>query len=192
MGLTTMEGSQSIWLPAAAVVPQERGPDYLMAVDDAQWSEGIGFYRGFFSAFRIRAGRSVWFHWPFPTPVEHDGRQAFLTHVSLLWECGDGARIGWMTVQHGGMDRIELIPRLTSPAAVSVPFEPDPEFQPWCPRTDRQLSEIELARPLPLRFGVQLCVMVSAPDDVDATVRFYGAGSRFATDRQKTVSEPDR
>jgi len=168
------------WLPGAAVVAQERGSEFLGPVDGAAWSEGVGFHRGFFSAFAIRPGKSVWFHWPLPTPVELDGRQVSLTGVSLLWECRDGARIDWMTVQHGGMDRIELTPRLTAPAAVPVPFEPAPEFRPWCPETDRQLSEIDLPAPLPLRFGVQLCVLVSAPEHADGLVRFYGAGAAFA------------
>lgn len=168
------------WVPAAAVVPQERGPEYLGVVDGADWSDGVGFYRGFFSTFRIKAGKSVWFHFPLPTPVEQNGQQLALHSVGLLWEVLDGARIDWMTVQHGGMDRIELIPRLTSPKAVPVPFEPEPEFKPWCPVTNRQLSEIAMPKPLPLRFGVQLCVMVSAPEQ-DSTVRFYGAGGAFTT-----------
>lgn len=168
------------WVPAAAVVPQERGPDYIGIVDEADWSNGVGFYRGFFSTFRIKAGKSVWFHFPLPTPVEQDGKQLALHSVSLLWETLDGARIDWMTVQHGGMDRIELIPRLTSPAAVPVPFEPDPDFRRYCPVTNRQLSEIVMPSPLPLRFGVQLCVMISASGE-DGTVRFYGAGGAFTT-----------
>ena len=167
------------WVPAAAVVPQERGAEFLGPVDGADWSEGVGFYRGFFSSFRVRAGKAVWFHFPLPTPVERGGTPLFLSDVSLLWECLDGARIDWMTVQHGGMERIELTPRLSSPASVSVPFEPEPEFRQWCPVTDRQLSEIALRAPLPLRFGLQLCVMVTAPD-ADATVRFYGAGAGFS------------
>lgn len=166
------------WLPAAAVVPQERGPAFLGVVDEAEWSEGLGYYRGFFSAFRIKAGKDVWFHVPLPTPVEQDGQQLALHSVSLLWEVLDGARINWMTVQHGGMDRIELIPRLTSPEAVPVPFEPDPEFRKYCPDTNRQLSEIMLPSPLPLRFGVQLCVLVSSSER-DGLVRFYGAGAAF-------------
>lgn len=168
-----------IWVPAAAVVPQERGPEHLSAVDGADWSEGTGFYRGFFSAFRIRAGKSVWFHFPLPTPVEQNGHQLCLSEVSLLWECLDAARIEWMTVQHGGMERVELTPRLSSPASVQVPFEPEPEFRPWCPETDRQLSEIALVQPMPLRFGVQLCVAVAASEQ-DGTVRFYGAGAAFS------------
>ena len=167
-----------IWVPSAAVVPQERGPDVFAPVDGADWSEGVGFYRGFFSAFRIRAGQSVWFHFPLPTPVEQDGQHMALLAVELLWEVLDDARISWATVQHGGMDRIELIPRLTSPASVAVPFDPDPEFRPCCPITNRQLSEMQLGTPLPVRFGVQLCVQVSA-GEADGTVRFYGAGASF-------------
>lgn len=167
-----------VWVPSAAVVPQERGPDVFAAVDGADWSEGVGFYRGFFSAFRIRAGQSVWFHFPLLTPVEQDGQHMALLAVELLWEVLDDARISWATVQHGGMDRIELIPRMTSPASVAVPFEPEPEFRPWCPVTNRQLSEMPLGTPLPVRFGVQLCVQVSA-GEADGTVRFYGAGASF-------------
>jgi hypothetical protein len=168
----------SHWLPGAAVVPQERGTEFLGPVDDADWSEGLGFYRGFFATFRIRAGKSVWFHWPFATPVVLDGQTQALHSLSLLWEALDGARIDWATVQHGGMDRIELVPRLSSPTSVRVPFEPEPEFRPWCPATDRQLSEFILPAPLPLRFGVQLCIQVTASRE-EGSVRFYGAGATF-------------
>jgi len=170
------------WVPASAAVPQERGPEFLGVVDGADWSEGIGFYRGFFSSFRIRPGKAVWFHFALPTPVEQDGKPLFLNSVSLLWDALDGASVGWMTVQHGGMDRIELIPRLTMPPCVPVPFEPEPDFAPWCPVTNRQLSEITLPQPLPLRFGVQLCVMATAPDDREGTIRFFGAGAAFSRD----------
>ena len=167
------------WVPAAAVVPQERGPEFFASVDGADWSEGVGFYRGFFSTFRIRAGKNVWFHFPLPTPVETDGKPLFLDSVSLLWEAIDGARISWVTAQHGGMDRIELTPRLHSPQSVAVPFEPEPDFRKWCPVTDRQLSEMPIRPRLALRFGVQLCVQVSA-EESDGTVRFYGAGADFS------------
>ncbi|MCW1402630.1 hypothetical protein OKA06_09910 [Novosphingobium sp. MW5] len=98
------------WVPSAAVVPQERGPEFLAVVDGADWSEGVGFHRGFFSTFRVRAGKAVWFHFPLPTPVEIGGQPVSLAEVSLLWECLEGAKIGWMCLQHGGMDRIELTP----------------------------------------------------------------------------------
>lgn len=101
------------WVPAASVVPQERGPEFLGPVDGADWSDGTGFYRGFFTSFRVRAGKAVWFHWPLPTPVELGDHRVALHSLSLLWETGDGALLNWATMQHGGMDRIELIPRLT-------------------------------------------------------------------------------
>ncbi len=166
-------------MPAAAVVAQECGPDYLGVIDDAAWSEGRGFYRGFFSSFRVRAGKTVWFHWPLPTPVELGGQRLALASISLLWETRDDAAISWITVQHGGMDRIEMTGRMQPPPAVPVPFTPTSEFRPFCPENDRQLTEIALPAPLTLRFGVQLCVMVSAPEDRDGTVRFYGAGADF-------------
>lgn len=168
------------WVPAAAVVPQERGPEFFAPVDGADWSEGVGFYRGFFSTFCLRVGMNAWFHFPIPTPTEVNGDRMYLSSLQLLWQTMDGATVSWATVQHGGMDRIELIPRLTSPPSVPVPFEPEPEFANWCPHTDRQLSEFPLDPPLPLSFGVQLCVMVSAADNQDGIVRFYGAGAAFS------------
>jgi len=180
VGLRHMTTLSSHWLPGAAVVPQERGSEFLGPVDGADWSDGLGFYRGFFATFRIKAGKSVWFHWPFQTPVALEGRRLALHSMSLLWETLDGARIDWVTAQHGGMDRIELTQRLATLSATDVPFEPEPEFRPWCPVTHRRLSEFALAAPLPLRFGVQLCVQLSAPE-ADGTVRFYGAGATFVT-----------
>lgn len=179
LGLSDMTVVTRNWVPAAAVVPQERGPDFFGTVDDAAWSEGTGFYRGFFTSFRLRAGKSVWFHWPLPTAVEINGQPLALHSTSLLWETLDGASIGWVTLQHGGMDRIELTPRMQPPPSVAVPFEPAPEFRPYCPQSNRQLSEFLLPAPLALRFGVQLCVMVCAPPEHEGTVRFYGAGADF-------------
>lgn len=167
-----------VWLPSAAVVPQERGPDFLGVVDGADWSEGQGFHRGFFSAFRLRAGKDVWFHFPLPTPVEQDGRPLALAEVSLLWECRDGAAIGWICLQHGGMERRALTERLAEPPSVPVPHDPPAEWARYHPDGLRRLTELALDPALPLRFGVQLCVMVRAPE-ADATVRFYGAGAAF-------------
>lgn len=169
------------WVPSAAVRLQEQGPDYLAPVDDADWSEGVGFLRGFFSTFRIRAGRDVWFHFPLPTPVEQDGEQLFLDSVSLLWETLDGARIGWIVAQHGGCERLPLTERLAAPPAVPEPFAPPEQWRQYYPVMDRQRTDIALRPHLLLRFGVQLCVMVSAPADADGAVRFYGAGAAFAS-----------
>lgn len=168
------------WLPSAAVVPQERGADFLGPVDDAEWSEGLGYYRGFFSSFRVKAGKAVWFHWPLPTPVEQDGRPLLLDAVSLLWETREGARIGWIVAQHGGMERRPLTERLAEPPSIAVPHEVSDTERPYHPEGLRRLTEISLNPRLQLRFGVQLCVMISAEPERDGLVRFYGAGAAFA------------
>jgi hypothetical protein len=167
------------WVPSAAVVPQERGPDYLAAVDGADWSEGRGFHRGFFSTFRVREGKDVWFHFPLPTPVEVGGKPVYLDSVSLLWECLEGASIGWICLQHGGMDRLALTDRLVSPVSVPVPHDVPEEWRAYHPDCERRLTELALTPRLPLRFGVQLCVMIRCPD-ADGTVRFFGAGAAFS------------
>jgi len=170
---------ERVWLPSAAVVPQERGPAFFAPVDGADWSEGVGFHRGFFSAFRVRAGRDVWFALPFPTPAERDGKQLALHSLSLLWETRDGARLNWLVLQHGGMERLLLTERLVEPDSTAVPFDPPEQWRAYYPESARRLTEIALPAPLPLRFGVQLCAMVSAGEQ-DATIRFYGAGAAFA------------
>lgn len=167
------------WLPSAAVVPQERGAEFLRAVDGADWSEGVGFHRGFFSTFRIKAGKDVWFHFPLPTPAEQGGKALYLDSVSLLWECLDGARIGWVVAQHGGMERLPLTERMGPLPSEPVPFEPPELWREYYPASARRLTELALSPRLPLRFGVQLCVMITAPEQ-DGTVRFYGAGAAFS------------
>lgn len=171
---------ERVWLPSAAVQVQERGPDYLAAVDGADWSEGHGFHRGFFSTFRICAGRDVWFHFPFPTPTERDGKPLALRSVSLLWETLDDAAIGWIVLQHGGMERLPITERLVPPTSEPVPYTPPELWRDRYPASDRRLTEIVLPDPIALRFGVQMCVMVQAPAR-DGTVRFYGAGAAFST-----------
>jgi len=169
---------ERLWLPSAAVVLQERGSEFIAPVDGADWSEGSGFYRGFFSAFRIRQGKDVWFHFPFPTPVLRDGRATALASVSLLWEPLDGARITWLVLQHGGMERLPLTERLADPSYEPVPFEPPELWRQYHPAAERRLTSLPLETPLPLRFGVQLCIGVSAAEQ-DGTIRFYGAGADF-------------
>lgn len=167
------------WVPSAAIQAQERGPEFLGIVDDAEWSNGRGFYRGYFSAFRIKAGKSVWFHFPLPTTVELLGKPLWLAAVSLLWETLDGARVDWLTVQHGGMDRLELIGRGGTIPAEAQPFDVPADALGRIPETSRKLTEVQLREPLAVRFGVQLCVMITA-DDRDGTARFFGAGAAFA------------
>lgn len=169
---------ESQWLPSAAVVPQERGKEFLGAIDGADWSAGVGFHRGFFSSFRILAGKDVWFHFPFQTPTIRNGMPLALASISLMWEALDDARITWMVLQHGGMERLPLTERLSVPPSEAVPFDPPSLWRKFYPESDRRLSEIALAEPLKLRFGVQLCVGVSAPER-DGTIRFYGAGADF-------------
>ena len=168
-----------IWIPGAAVIPQERGPEFLGPVDGAEWSEGLGFYRGFFASFHVKPGKDVWFHWPMATPVEQDGKQMFLDSVSLLWETDGSARIGWIAAQHGGLERIALTERMAEIASTPMPHEVAEEDRKYFPVSHRQLSEFPLASPLPLRFAVQLCVMVSGGDQ-GGTVRFHGAGAAFS------------
>lgn len=167
------------WVPGAAVVPQERGPEFLGAVDGAEWSIGHGFYRGFFAAFAVMPGKDVWFHFPLPTPVVQDGRQLYLESVSFLWECSADARIGWVTVQHGGLERLALTGRMAEPASTPIPHEVAEEDRKYFPESDRRLTELALSPALPLRFGVQLCIMVSGGQG-GGTVRFHGAGAAFA------------
>jgi hypothetical protein len=169
---------ERIWVPSAAVVPQQRGAEFIAPVDDADWSEGIGYNRGFFSAFRIRQGKDVWFHFPLPTPTERNGHPMALASGSLLWEVLDGAAVTWVVLQHGGMERMPLTDRLAEPAYEDVPFDPPEKWREYYPASSRRLSRFSLAAPLPLQFGLQLSIGISAADHA-GTVRFYGAGADF-------------
>ena len=178
MGVAMTDIVERIWVPSASVVLQERGADFIAPVDHADWSEGAGFYRGFFTAFRIRQGKDVWFHFPIPTPVERDGQQLALASVSLLWEVLDEADLTWVVLQHGGVERIPLTERLSSPPYTNIPFVPPEQWRAYYPDMQRRLSEFAMPAPLPLRFGLQLSVGVNAGTS-DGTVRFYGAGAAF-------------
>lgn len=163
-------GLNEVWLPGAAVRLQERGPEWLDVIDDQPWSDQSGSLRGFFSTFRIRPDRDVWFHFPFPTPSA-----TRLDQVSLLWETLEGAAVFWVCLHHGGMERIPLTERGGALPAVAVPFEPPDEWRHYYPPANRMLSEIPVEPAISARFGVQLCVLVRGP----GIVRFYGAGARF-------------
>ena len=125
-----------------------------------------------------RRTRCLRFTSPSRTPVERGGQTLSLHSVSLLWETLDAARIGWLVLQHGGMERLPLTERLAQPPSSAAPFDPPELWRQYYPLAERRLTEITLPEPLPLRFGIQLCVMVSAPEQ-DGTVRFFGAGTTF-------------
>ena len=177
MGVKVVE---SVWLPGAAVVPQERGPDVLLPVDGADWSDQAGYNRGFFSAFRIRPGRDAWFHFPIPTSVHHNGEPLACSGVSFLWEVLDGAAIHWSVLQHGGMERMPLTPPATEPPSVAVPFDPPEQWREYYPASARRLTTFPLPQPLALRFGLQLSIGVRS-GTTGGTVRFYGAGADFVS-----------
>lgn len=177
MGVTIVD---RIWVPSAAVVPQERGTDYFAPVDGADWSDGFGWHRGFFSSFRLRAGKDAWFHFPLPTPVTRGGAAMALAELSVMWEVLDGARIHWMVLQHGGMERLPLTERLAEPPSEAAPFDPPEQWRDYYPRSNRRLTTLPFETALRLQFGLQLCVGVSAAE-TDGTVRFYGAGAGFTS-----------
>ena len=110
--------------------------------------------------------------------MERDGQQLALASVSLLWEVLDEADLTWVVLQHGGVERIPLTERLSSPPYTNIPFVPPEQWRAYYPDMQRRLSEFAMPAPLPLRFGLQLSVGVNAGTS-DGTVRFYGAGAAF-------------
>lgn len=158
-----------IWAPGNIVRIQQAGPETLRPFEDKPLSDQYGFAGGFATSFRLAAGAEAWFHFPFTTPVVlPSAKQLYLDHTRLLWETKEGAEIGWVTIHHGGVDRIELTPRLTLLRGKHI---------------DGESSETKfpLAKRLPLKFGVQMCVWVRAPE-AEGSVSFYGAGISVCDD----------
>lgn len=162
--------SEEIWLAPAAVVVQERGPEWLDIVDDKNWSAQDGFHRGFCSSFRIRPERQVWFHFPFQIP---SGR--LIDQASLLWETSEEAAVTWVCVHHGGMERQHLCEPGKPLAGTPAPFTPPAQWSHFCPPSARQRIDLKID-PISTRFGIQLCILVDGP----GVVRFYGAGVRLS------------
>ena len=158
-----------IWVAPAAVVPQERGPDWFDVVDDKAWSDQDGFHRGFCSSFRIRPDRQVWFHFPFQLPA---GRM--IDRASLLWETEEGAGIAWLCLHHGGMERRHLFEPGAPLIGRAEPFDPPAQWRHFYPPSNRRRADVAIDPPQHTRFGVQLCVLVDGP----GVVRFYGAALR--------------
>ena len=163
-------GVTDYWLAPAAIVPQEAGPDWLGVVDQAAWTNGRGFYRGFSSSFAIRPNKDVWFHWPFQVSA---GTQ--LSGFKLLWETEGAARICWAVAHHGGSERIPLTERLAGLSGDAIPFDPPELWRDRYPPMQRILSDLPLDEALTVRFGVQLCIMVAG--NAGGIVRFYGAAA---------------
>jgi hypothetical protein len=171
----TAKGSTEIWVPSAAVRSQHRGPHCFEVVDEHPGSEHEGFYRGFSTSFRLRAGADGWFHFPFATPSLIAGAEQALYRLSLLWETDGTARIAWVTMHHGGQTRIELSPR---DAAIQGELRAVPGDPRW-PAMAMRRSDWPVEPALPVSMGVQLCVWVRTDAQAPGSVRFYGAGASF-------------
>lgn len=162
------------WAASAAIRAQDTGSEFFDIVDGQAGSDISGFYRGFTTSFRLKTGRSTWFHVPLPTPSMLGGKQLALTKVSLLWDFEDGACFTWVTIHLGGATRIELTPRATK---ISGNIDTKLEYPNGMKVTMRR-TEFPLAEPLPVTMGVQLCLNGEAPECA-GTLRFYGAGAAF-------------
>jgi hypothetical protein len=162
--------SEEVWLAPAAMVVQERGPEWMEVVDDKPWSSDSGFHRGFCSSFRIRPERQVWFHFPFQLPA---GR--VVDGASLLWEASEGAMLTWACVHHGGLERQHLCDPGVPMTGVAEPFDPPEQWRQYYPEHARLRTDLAVA-PIAVRYGVQLCILADGP----GIVRFYGAGLRLA------------
>jgi hypothetical protein len=77
-------GSTEIWVPSAAVRSQHTGGTVFDLVDDHPGSEFAGFYRGFTTSFKLRAGKDSWFHFPITTPSMIAGVRLAIERLSLL------------------------------------------------------------------------------------------------------------
>jgi len=168
------ERRHQFWAASGAVRSQDTGPEFFDIVDDHPGSDVAGFYRGFTTSYRLRAGRGTWFHIPLPTPAMIADAPTLLTGVTLLWDVDDHARITWVTVHIGGATRIELTSRAqTVQGVVETEFETPHGLRIRTLRTD-----FELEQPVPVTMGVQLCVQAEAGESA-GVVRFYGAGASF-------------
>lgn len=162
------------WAASSAVRAQDTGPEYFDIVDEHPGSDVMGFYRGFSTSYRLRAGRGTWFHIPLPTPAMIAGEPVKLSGVTLLWDVEDHARITWVTLHIGAATRIELSPHLnTVNGSVEMEFETPHGLKLRTLRT-----EFELDQPVPVTMGVQLCVQAEA-GEASGVLRFYGAGAAF-------------
>lgn len=162
------------WASSAAVRIQDAGPNFLDVVDQQENSDQSGFYRGFTTSFRLKAGKGTWFHFPLPTPSVIGGASLALSRVTILWDCEDGARLSWATVHHGGANRIELSPRESE---ISGRIESDFET-PHGLKIRMRRQDFAIDAPLPVAMGLQLCLYGEAVKEA-GTVRFYGAGAAF-------------
>ena len=168
----------AFWVSGAAVRSQQSGPDFFDVVDDQPWSDREGFHRGFASSFRLRADREAWFHIPLPTPsLLPDAAALHADNIALLWETEGAARITWVTMHHGGVERVELSARL---AEIDGVLQPAPETERG-PKCAMLRSDFPVRPRLPITFGLQLSVMVRTPAEADGVIRFYGAGASFSS-----------
>ena len=166
--------STEIWIPSAAVRSQHIGDTVFDVVDDHPGSDFAGFYRGFTTSFKLRAGKDSWFHFPITTPSIIAGTPLALERLSLLWETQGAASITWITMHHGGRTRVELSPRNTPVEGELEEFQQDPRW----PAMAMRRSDWRIDPVLPVAMGIQLCIFVSAAD-APGIVRFYGAGASF-------------
>ena len=162
------------WVASAAIRAQDAGPNTFEEVDGHAGSQIAGFYRGFSTSFRLKPEKNTWFHIPLPTPSLIGGGNLKLVTVSLLWDAEDDAYFDWATIHHGGATRIELTPRAEE---IKGEIETEKEY-PHGLKVVMRRSDFDLADPLPISMGLQLCLSGQS-GGYAGTLRFYGAGAFF-------------
>lgn len=93
-----------MWTHGNAFTPAEN-PNDLTDVDAVGWTQVVGKRNGWGAAFRGRAGASVWFHVPIPTPVLVPIYKPSTGHYDAPW--GRRATIDRVFVMHSSENRVE-------------------------------------------------------------------------------------
>lgn len=156
-----------VWVPAFAVRFQHSGPSTL----PGQWAQERPKHSGFSCNFALEAGELAWLHFPVATPVMLPNvGPLYLDEVSILWATKGGARLSWATIHHGGSERHELMPCFDHRSGSHL--------------TGLGEENKFVIRPrLEARFGVQICVLVTATDAA-GEISLAGAGASFHDTRE--------
>jgi hypothetical protein len=68
-------------------------PGDLETVNGIGWTDLVGLRQGWGTTFRGKAGKTIWFHIPFPTPTIVNNVQSMLSRLDVLFDINGQATV---------------------------------------------------------------------------------------------------
>ena len=185
---------QAVWVPGYVAADQNVGGggigssdgplrnfDFELHVPEHDYQDIVGHRVGSGVRFRGKRDRSVWFHFPIPTPVIFRGstrdERARLSAVFVMWRTDGGSRVKSVHVWDGAKDRL-----MTHDLDAFGDFSGGTGQPGSHPKLVPDRNAFTVGGDPPVFYGVGVSVLVQFPAGSDnGVITFTSAGADFIT-----------